>query len=172
MDLKEYAPLSKRRGGWTGYYSHSRICQPDVLGRGTDWQDAIFQTGKVSSHQLRFFNGKDTELFLCQRVKQDGIWSVQILTATPTRFNLDNQIKNGWKWVSAIISPAACRMLRWQMPPKARYGGVRFKVRWYLLKPGWFLGGNQQTGAITYNQDNPVARAELRAINHQHTDVW
>ncbi len=35
------------------------FANPSLLGKGTDWQDEIYQTGAVSSHQLSFSGGHD-----------------------------------------------------------------------------------------------------------------
>ena len=35
------------------------FANPSLLGKGTDWQDAIYQTGVVSSHQLSFSGGQE-----------------------------------------------------------------------------------------------------------------
>ncbi|MBE8726996.1 SusC/RagA family TonB-linked outer membrane protein [Flavobacterium hungaricum] len=60
MNLQEYAihqnaladvydPSSKR----------PEFAHPEVLGKGTDWQDAIYETGLMSSNQLSFSGGKE-----------------------------------------------------------------------------------------------------------------
>ncbi|MCR4032293.1 MULTISPECIES: SusC/RagA family TonB-linked outer membrane protein [Flavobacterium] len=60
MNLQEYArhqnaladvydPLSKR----------PEFAHPEVLGKGTDWQDAIYETGIMTNNQLSFSGGKE-----------------------------------------------------------------------------------------------------------------
>ncbi|MBC7912572.1 MAG: SusC/RagA family TonB-linked outer membrane protein, partial [Pyrinomonadaceae bacterium] len=76
---------------------------PSLLGKGTDWQEAIYQTGKIANHQLSFSGGADktTYYFSGNYFNQTGTIIGSGFQRFSTRFNLDQQVKS---WLKAGIS--------------------------------------------------------------------
>ncbi|MEN2400497.1 TonB-dependent receptor [Flavobacterium sp. MC2016-06] len=60
MDLQQYAT---HQNALSDVYDPTgkrpEFAHPELLGKGTDWQDAIYQTGIMTSNQLSFSGGKD-----------------------------------------------------------------------------------------------------------------
>jgi len=60
MNLQQYAAHQNALGA---VYDPSNLrpefAHPELLGTGTDWQDEIYQTGIMTSHQLSFSGGKE-----------------------------------------------------------------------------------------------------------------
>ncbi|MDE6270079.1 MAG: TonB-dependent receptor, partial [Muribaculaceae bacterium] len=70
---------------------------PSLLGKGTDWQDEIFRTALMQSHQVGVTGGNDMTQFAFSGgwMKQEGIIIGSDFTRFNTRFNIDN---NFTKW--------------------------------------------------------------------------
>ena len=65
MNLQQYAKyfnsvLAESNSGVTDTIDEFR--NPELLGHGTSWQNAVFQTGMIQNHQLSFsgWPGKST----------------------------------------------------------------------------------------------------------------
>lgn len=60
MNLQQYAT---HQNALADVYDQSskrpEFAHPELLGKGTDWQDAIYETGLMSSNQLSFSGGKE-----------------------------------------------------------------------------------------------------------------
>lgn len=69
---------------------------PSVLGKGTDWQDALFQTGNIQNHQIAFSGGqgKTNYYFSLNYFDQTGIVIGSNFNRYSARFNLDQQVKS------------------------------------------------------------------------------
>lgn len=175
MNLRDYAKYQNSIVGELGIQPTQEFVNPDILGDGTDWQDAIFRDGTVSSHQLSFSGGKDNlnYYFSANVFNQDGILLGSNFKRYSARFNLDNQIK---KWLKVGISSNVNRSVQNVTLADAAEGTIWWSTIQSPLVPvknldgSW--AGNQTTGAITYNQDNPVARAELRGNRSTSTQMF
>src|SRR5690606_5227895 len=66
---------------------------PSILGEGTDWQDALFQTAGMQKHQVSLSGGseKTTYYLSGERMLQDGIALGSGFERTSVRLNLDNK---------------------------------------------------------------------------------
>jgi TonB-linked SusC/RagA family outer membrane protein len=175
MNLSQYATYQNSIVGELGITPTPEFADPSVLGRGTDWQDAIFKNGAVSNHQLSFSGGKDNlnYYFSLNTFNQDGILVGSNFKRYSSRFNLDNQIK---KWLKVGISSNINRSIQNVTLADAAEGTIWWSTIQSPLVPvknldgSW--AGNQTTGSITYNQDNPVARASLRGNKSTNTSVF
>jgi len=63
LNAREYAILSNEAHIAAGQTPLPELANPDVLGRGTDWLDAIFGNAPMSSHQLSFSGGSDKSTY-------------------------------------------------------------------------------------------------------------
>lgn len=108
MNLRQYAeyynsivPEVRAAGG--GLDTIGELKDPSLLGKGTDWQEEIYQTGKIDNHQLAFSGGqgKTVYYFSLNYFDQTGILLGSKFSRYAARFSLDQQVKS---WLKAGIS--------------------------------------------------------------------
>ncbi|MBL7828284.1 MAG: SusC/RagA family TonB-linked outer membrane protein, partial [Saprospiraceae bacterium] len=77
------------------------FANPEYLGEGTDWQEAIFQKAPIASHQLTFTGGSDKSSYSISGnyFSQDGIvgGDKANFERTTVRFNGTHELK---KWIT------------------------------------------------------------------------
>jgi TonB-linked SusC/RagA family outer membrane protein len=143
------------------YYSPEELEQ---LGKGTDWQDAIFRTAPVQSHTVSLFSGSDhTQLLLSGNYfKQDGIIINTGFERYSGRLNLDHQFNDRFKLVTYLngsythtgIAPQSVVNNTLQMVPVVPIRGA----------DGSYTANSSYGATVT----NPVATLE-RTINETNT---
>lgn len=100
MDLREYAEYQTQlyNEGILNDSNYDKMySDPSILGKGTDWQDEIFRTAMMQSHQVGVTGGNEKTQFAMSAgwMKQEGIIIGSDFTRFNTRFNIDN---NFTKW--------------------------------------------------------------------------
>lgn len=149
---------------------------PSVLGKGTDWQDEIYQIGGIQSHQLSFSGGSDKtnyyfsggyfdqvgtlvetdfkrytfRMSIDQQVKK---WLRAGMTANLSRSNQKIGLSDGFDAVTSVVlynSPAS--------PVRDIYGN-------YISQA--VIGGSQFG-----NPNNPVALASLRDVRNINSKAF
>lgn len=100
MDLREYAQYQTQlyEEGILNDSNYDKMySDPSILGKGTDWQDEIFRTAMMQSHQVGVTGGNEKTQFAMSAgwMKQEGIIIGSDFTRFNTRFNIDN---NFTKW--------------------------------------------------------------------------
>ncbi|MBL0099465.1 MAG: TonB-dependent receptor plug domain-containing protein [Saprospiraceae bacterium] len=75
LTASEYATLQNEAHIAAGKTPPAEFANPSVLGRGTDWQEAIFETAPIMSHQLQFTGGgaSSAHTLSANYFSQDGI---------------------------------------------------------------------------------------------------
>ena len=76
MNLQQYATHQNALSGVYDPTSYRpEFAHPELLGKGTDWQDAIYETGIMTSNQLSFSGGKEGVNYYLSGgvVNQEGI---------------------------------------------------------------------------------------------------
>ncbi len=63
LNAREYAILSNEAHIAAGQVPLPELANPEALGRGTDWLDAIFGNAPMSSHQLSFSGGSEKSTY-------------------------------------------------------------------------------------------------------------
>lgn len=114
MNLREYAryynsligdfqALHEIDDGIGTLDSIGEFAHPSLLGAGTDWQDAVFQTGHIQNHQLSFSGGKGktTYYFSGNYYEQTGTVIGSGFKRYTARVNVDQQVK---PWLKAGFS--------------------------------------------------------------------
>ena len=101
MDLREYALYQQQllaegvlnKGNFDSTYSDISL-----LGKGTDWQDEIFRTAFMQSHQVSVTGGNEKTVYAMSGgwMQQDGTIIGSDFSRFNTRFNIDN---NFTKWL-------------------------------------------------------------------------
>jgi len=96
MNLKEFATFINERNnkgaGW-GFDARPEFVNPEYLGEGTDWQDALFSNAPMSNHSLSVSGneGRTSYFFSGSHFKQVGIATGSSFKRTSFRLNLDNK---------------------------------------------------------------------------------
>ncbi len=75
MDAREYATLQNEAYVAAGKTPLPEFVNPEALGEGTDWQEAIFQVAPIMSHQLSLKGGSNRSAYTISGnyFTQDGI---------------------------------------------------------------------------------------------------
>ena len=103
MNLREYAEYYNSyatvgEASYVGNYS-----DPSILGKGTNWQDAVFQTAFQHSHQISANGGSDKVQYYVSGsyMDQEGTIIGSEFRRMSFRANLDAQLK---KWLKMSVS--------------------------------------------------------------------
>lgn len=101
MNLREYAVYQKQLyddGVLTSNNMDPAYLDPSLLGRGTDWQDEVFRTAFMQSHQVSVTGGNEKTTYAMSGgwMGQQGIIIGSDFNRFNTRFNIDN---NFTKWL-------------------------------------------------------------------------
>lgn len=103
MDLREYAIHHNARADEGMVQSSDAFVRPDLLGHGTDWQDALFRSALMTSHNLSVTGGSDKATYSISAgyLNQEGIAIGSGFKRLTLRGNTDAQVK---KWLKASLS--------------------------------------------------------------------
>lgn len=99
MNLQEYAQF---RNDWAaetaGAIPQPEFADPSLLGEGTNWQDEIFRTAAMQSHQLTFTGGTDNLRYALSGnyFDQDGVAVGSDFKRYSMRLNMDADVA---KWL-------------------------------------------------------------------------
>src|SRR5690606_23385734 len=63
LNLQEYAIHSNTRSDLGIVERNPNFIRPDLLGRGTDWQDELFNKAMIQNHNLSFSGGSDKSTY-------------------------------------------------------------------------------------------------------------
>ncbi|MDE6497862.1 MAG: TonB-dependent receptor [Muribaculaceae bacterium] len=102
MDLREYAAYQTQlynEGIINDTQYDKTFSDPSLLGKGTDWQDEIFRTAFMQSHQIGVTGGNEKTVFAMSAgwMKQEGIIIGSDFTRFNSRFNLDTNLTKWFK---------------------------------------------------------------------------
>ncbi len=102
MNLREYAQYQNQlfdEGLIGDLNMDDAFKDPSLLGEGTDWQDAIFRTAFMQSHQLSVTGGTEKAQFAASGgwMGQDGIIIGSDFTRFNSRFSVDSQMTDWLK---------------------------------------------------------------------------
>lgn len=175
MNLREFAQYQNEVALQANIDSTQEFKDPSLLGRGTDWQDAMFRHGQVQNHQLSFSGGKDktTYYLSLNYFDQTGILIGSDFKRYSTRFSLDHQLKN---WIKVGLSTNASRSIQNVTLADAAEGTIWWGAIQSPLIPvknqdgSW--GGGQTIGGVRYSQDNPIARSNFRGNKSVSSQVF
>lgn len=176
MNLREFARYQNEVAPILGITPTAEFANPDVLGEGTNWQDAIFQYGNIQNHQLSFSGGqnKTNYFFSGNYFNQTGVIIGSNFKRYTLRFNLDQQVKT---WLRAGISANGARSRQKLTLTDEQDGTVTQALLQSPLIPvrnhdnTWGGPGTNLSG-ITYFQDNPVAKSEMRDVFSERSKLF
>lgn len=103
MDLREYAEYYNDFVDMGEATASDYLSDPSILGKGTNWQDAIFQTALQHQHQISAQGGSDKVQYYVSGsyMNQDGTIIGSSFERFSVRTNLDAQLK---KWLKLGLS--------------------------------------------------------------------
>jgi TonB-linked SusC/RagA family outer membrane protein len=146
------------------------FANPSILGKGTDWQDEIYQTGSIQSHQLAFSGGADKTNYYVS-----GSYFKQVGTLIETNFdrytlraNIDHEIK---RWLKIGFSTNLVRSNQKvglsdgfdAVTSTVLYNSPASPVRDVY---GSYVGQTRIGTATFGNPFNPVAMAKFRDVRN------
>lgn len=117
LSAREYAIIQNEAHIAAGKTPPVEFANPDALGEGTDWLDAIFQPAPVMSHQLTLTGGSDRSAYgaSANYFGQEGIvgGDKSGFERVTARFNSQHQLKNwltvgntlGFTWLQRNFLP-------------------------------------------------------------------
>ncbi|MDE7147496.1 MAG: SusC/RagA family TonB-linked outer membrane protein, partial [Duncaniella sp.] len=97
LNLREYAEHHNYRAEYISSVDQSAaFIRPDLLGKGTDWQDELFRKAFMMNHSVSVSGGNDktTYAFSGGYLDQEGIARGSSFQRFSLRSNLDTQIKS------------------------------------------------------------------------------
>lgn len=99
LNLRQYAELKnvKAEAGLLQY--DNNFINPSLLGNGTDWQDELFQTATMHSHNLSVTGGNEKTTYALGGgyLNQEGIAIGSSFKRVTLRGNVDSQVKSWLK---------------------------------------------------------------------------
>lgn len=108
MNLQQYATLQNTIGAIYGLNEQIEFLNPSLLGRGTNWQKAIFDNAMLQSHQLSFSGGQDNINYFVSTgfVDQEGTVIGSSFDRVSLRANINAKIRD---WLKAGVSITGSR---------------------------------------------------------------
>ncbi len=105
MDLQQYANLENSLADIINIPRRGEFANPSLLGPGTNWQDAIFRSAPIQSHQLSFSGAKNgTDYYISGGyLKQDGTVIGNNFDRYTFRATVNTQVKD-WMSIGANVS--------------------------------------------------------------------
>lgn len=115
LNLREFAEYYNDMASQGMVYKDDRFSDPSVLGKGTNWQDAIFRTALQHQHQVSAQGGTEKIKYYVSGnyMDQDGTIIGSEFKRYGARVNLDSQLKSWLKLgLSATYSNTDQRLLK------------------------------------------------------------
>lgn len=115
LNLREFAEYYNDMASQGMVYKDDRFSDPSVLGKGTNWQDAIFRTALQHQHQVSAQGGSEKIKYYVSGnyMDQDGTIIGSEFKRYGARVNLDSQLKSWLKLgLSANYSNTDQRLLK------------------------------------------------------------
>ncbi|HEX6426315.1 MAG TPA: TonB-dependent receptor [Niastella sp.] len=179
MDAPQFAAYVNEVATSAGAAKPYTDAQINAMGKGTDWQDELFRSARISNYNLGFSGGTtDSRYFLSMNYfSQDGIIIGSDYKRGTLRFNLDNKISDKIKiGLSSQISYES--QLQANVNTTGGSGGGTL-LDALLFNPG--IPVYDSTGAFTYENGllnysipagNPVAAANLNSDKNKNTRIF
>ena len=107
MNLRQYAEFYNNLVSQGELTANANLADPSILGKGTNWQDAVFQTALQHSHQISAQGGTDKVQYYVSAgyMNQEGTIIGSKFDRLSVRANIDAQLKSWLKMgVNATFS--------------------------------------------------------------------
>lgn len=105
LNLRQYATLKTNLADTWGFQKRQEFAHPELLGNGTNWQDEVYTTALVKSHQLSFSGSKEGTSYYLSGGYLDNPGTIinSGLKRYTLRLNLDSKVKS-WLRVGGNIT--------------------------------------------------------------------
>jgi TonB-dependent starch-binding outer membrane protein SusC len=164
MDLQQYAKYQNSLSNVLVQPLRPEFSHPELLGKGTDWQDEVYRTALITSHQLSFSGAKDGSSYFISGgyLDQEGTVIGSGFKRYNLRVNTDSKVKN-WLKVGTNITGAITNE---DVTVNSSYNGIISNT--LLQAPdsairnsdGTFAGPPNANQQVSYY--NPVAMALVK----------
>lgn len=161
MDLREFAEYSTELSKTGNYELSEDFSSPELLGKGTNWQDAIFRTAFQHQHQISAQGGSDKVKYYVSLglMDQDGTIIGSTFRRISGRVNLDADLNKYLKLgASLMYSETKERLLKADQDE----GVIMYSLTTPPDLPIYDVNGNFSSVAKeNVSQPNPVALAVM-----------
>ncbi|AOW21557.1 SusC/RagA family TonB-linked outer membrane protein [Urechidicola croceus] len=108
LDLPGYAVLQNEMSEVYGIEPSIEFLRPELLGKGTNWQDEIFDNALMQNHQISFSGGQDgTNYFVSAGyLDQEGTVIGSAFDRLTVRANVNTKLND---WITAGVSMTSSR---------------------------------------------------------------
>ena len=105
MNLSQYATQQNALASYYGVAPRDEFAVPSVLGKGTDWQNEIYRTAIMTSHQLSFSGAKDNMNYYVSGsyLNQEGVVIGSDFKRYTFKTNLESKVKD-WMTMGVNIT--------------------------------------------------------------------
>ena len=164
MNLREYAEYYQDfvDNGWiVSSQANPNYSDPSILGKGTNWQDAVFQTALQHSHQVSAQGGTDKVQYFVSGnyMNQEGTIIGSEFTRYSVRANLDAQLK---PWLKLGMSTTFSTTNDDLKKADGTEGIITYSLTTLPDIPIYDVFGNYYAEARQgYTNPNPVALANM-----------
>jgi TonB-linked SusC/RagA family outer membrane protein len=164
MNLREYAEYYQGfvDEGWIlKSQANQNYLDPSILGKGTNWQDAVFQTAIQHQHQISAQGGTDKVLYYVSGnyMDQEGTIIGSKFTRFSVRANLDVQLK---KWLKLGMSTTFSNTKDVLQRADGSEGVINYSLTTLPDIPIYDVFGNYYAEVREgYTSPNPVALANM-----------
>ena len=175
MNLQEFARYQNEILPIIGITPSEEFADPSLLGKGTDWQEAMFQKGAIQNHQLSFSGGQNkTNYYVSLNYfNNKGILIGSDFERYATRLSFDTQLKS---WAQVGMSLNASRSIQ-----NVTLADAAESTIWWgavtsplvpLKNPDGSWGGGNTVGGIRYSNANLVGNSQYRGNTKTTTTAF
>lgn len=164
MDLREYAEYYNDFVDMGEATASDYLSDPSILGKGTNWQDAIFQAALQHQHQISAQGGSDKVQYYVSGsyMNQDGTIIGSSFERFSVRTNLDAQLK---KWLKLGLSATWSNTDESLKLADSDEGLINYSLTTIPSIPIYNVDGSYSSVSQEgYTNPNPVAMAMMDDI--------
>ena len=164
MNLREYAEFYNNLVSQGELVADASLSDPSILGKGTNWQDAVFQTALQHSHQLSAQGGTDKVQYYVSAgyMSQEGTIIGSKFDRLSVRANLDAQLK---PWLKLGINATFSNTNDDLKLADSDEGLINYSLTTIPSIPIYIIDGSYSSiSQEGYTNPNPIAMAMLDDI--------
>lgn len=175
LNLPQYARYQTKIYELSGEPIPFQYQTPDLLGQGTNWQDALFRTAAMYSHQLSFSGEKEGTRYYTSLnyFNQEGIVLNSNFSRLSLRLNVDSNVKS---WLKIGNNMSLSKSSQQVVRNDDRGGLVMNTLRQSPELPvrfpdGSFAGPTGSLGSSGNEATNPIALSEYNNANTERYKI-
>ncbi len=164
LDLRQYAQYYDMYVQTGEASANALFSDPSILGKGTNWQDAVFQTALQHNHQVSAQGGTDKVTYYASAsyMNQEGTIIGSNFSRLSLRTNLDAQLK---KWLKMGINMSYSNSNDDLKHADGEEGVISYSLTTTPNLPIYDLDGNYASSSYEGSASpNPIALAMLNDI--------